>query len=120
VAEEVLPPELKNRLCTFLKSTLDSAIKVIVEAGRIERPEEFSSLVYWITRLNKTYECPTGSTSQKEQECTDYLVTISMAKSALTDLLNLKAISKPKYFEALRQLDEAFQASDCLKILKGK
>jgi len=56
--ELVLPEPTRTRFCEMLTSTIEDVIRIAEEKGLIERPQEFTSLIYWGTRLKEVYECP--------------------------------------------------------------
>jgi hypothetical protein len=56
--EEVLPEPERSRFCDMLAKNIDSAVRAAERVGALERPEEFSSMVFWSDRLRKTYKCP--------------------------------------------------------------
>ena len=58
--EEVLPEPLKSAFCDRIRSFLESAIREVERKGRIERPDEFTRIVYYVKRLQDEYKCGKG------------------------------------------------------------
>jgi len=56
--EEVLPEPLKSRFCERLAGFLESMLREVERTGRIERPDEFTRAVYFVSRLQREYSCP--------------------------------------------------------------
>lgn len=55
--EEVLPEPDKTRFCKLLTENIESVIRRAEQVGAIERPNEFTGLIYWGDRLKKAYQC---------------------------------------------------------------
>lgn len=55
---EVLSEPDKSTFCSMLKSGIDAVVGEAVRMGRIERPDEFTAIIYWADRLSKEYACP--------------------------------------------------------------
>ena len=55
--EEVVPEPLKSTFCERIASFLESAIKDVEEKGVVERPDEFTRMVYYGKRLQEEYRC---------------------------------------------------------------
>lgn len=58
--EKVLPEPLKSTFCSRIRSFLESAIREVERKGRIERPDEFTRIVYYVRRLQDEYKCGRG------------------------------------------------------------
>ena len=56
-SEEALPEPLKSSFCSFLNRFLEAAVSEVEREGRITRPDEFTSTVYYVDKLKKTYSC---------------------------------------------------------------
>ena len=55
--EELVPEPLKSEVCEWLKSQVESAIRVVERTGRIEDPELFTGLIYYADRLMQHLKC---------------------------------------------------------------
>jgi len=55
--EEVLPEPLKSTFCSRIRSFLESAVREVERTGRIERPDEFTRIVFYGKKLQEEYKC---------------------------------------------------------------